>query len=158
MWTMFLGRRYISLKTFAKSKFKHLLNLSLTKFVWDVTPIEKWSGIKTSIRHLRTIKCIVWAHIPNDRRKKLDVKSHSCIIMGYSKESKAYMLFDLVKQEIIYIRDVVFDEETSSIAPLNSSFGLLRSDHSEIIQNFGLVDYFIGPSICQYLSFSMNRP
>jgi hypothetical protein len=62
-----------------------------------VTLVKKWSGRKPSVGHLRTFGCIAWAHILDDRRKKLDVKSHACIMMGYSEESKAYKLFDLSK-------------------------------------------------------------
>jgi hypothetical protein len=50
--------------------------------------------------------CITWDHILDDKRKKLDAKSHACIMMGYSKESKAYKLFDLVKCEIICIGEM----------------------------------------------------
>jgi hypothetical protein len=54
----------------------------------------------------------------DDRRKKLDAKSHACIMMGYFKEWKAYKLFDPIKQEIIYKRYVVFDEKTSGITSI----------------------------------------
>jgi hypothetical protein len=43
--------------------------------------------------------CVSWAHISDDCKKKLDAKSHACIMMGYSKESKSYRLFDPVKQK-----------------------------------------------------------
>jgi hypothetical protein len=109
-----LGRSYLLLKLFVK--------FDLTKVVWDVTLVEKWSGRKPSVEHLRTFGCIAWAHILDDRRKKLDAKSHACIMMGYSEELKAYRLFDPIKQEIIYRRDVVFDEKTSGITLLNSLF------------------------------------
>jgi hypothetical protein len=68
----------------------YLLNLIPTKVVWNVTPIEKWSGRKPSIGHLGIFGCIAWAHIPIDRRKKLDAKNLACIMMSYSEELKAY--------------------------------------------------------------------
>jgi hypothetical protein len=80
------------LKLFVKS--------DLTKVVWDVTLAKKWSG-RNPQDILEPLDAL-WAHIPNDRRKKLDAKSHACIMMGYFEESKAYRLFDLIKQEIIY--------------------------------------------------------
>jgi hypothetical protein len=43
-------------------------------------------------------------------------------MVGYSEEWKDYTLFDPVKRDIIYRRDVVFDEKTSSITLLTSSF------------------------------------
>jgi hypothetical protein len=45
-----------------------------TKVVWDMTTLEKWSGRKPSIEHLRTFGCIAWAHIPYDKQKRLAAK------------------------------------------------------------------------------------
>jgi len=59
--------------------------------------VEKWSGRKPSLENLRTFGCMRWAHILDDRRKKLDAKIHACIMMGNSKYSKAYNPFDLIK-------------------------------------------------------------
>ena len=75
----------------------YLLNMIPTREVCHVTPIEKWCGKKTSIGHLRMFGCVSWAHILDDCKKKLDEKGHACIIMGYSKESKSYSLFDPIK-------------------------------------------------------------
>jgi hypothetical protein len=66
-----------------------------------VTPVDKWNGIKPSIKHLGTFGFIAWSHVLDDYRKKHDAKSHACIMMCYSKDSKIYRLFDPVKQEII---------------------------------------------------------
>jgi hypothetical protein len=72
-------------------------------------------------------RCTTWAHILDDKRKKLDEKIQACIMMGYSKYLKAYELFDLVKCESICMRDVFFDENIIGITLLNSSYGLLSS-------------------------------
>ena len=60
---------------------KYILNQILTREVCHVTPIDKWCGKKPL----------------DDYKKKLDGKSHACIMMGYYEESKSYRLFDLVK-------------------------------------------------------------
>ena len=99
----------------------------LTKVVWDMT-LEKWSKRKPLVKCLIMFKCIAWLHVLDDKREKLHAKSHACIQMGYSKESKAYKLFDPIKQQIICKKDVVFDEKTSSITLLNSSSSLLSND------------------------------
>jgi hypothetical protein len=94
-----------------------------------MTPLEKWSGRKPLVGHLRTFGCIAWAHILDDKRKKLDAKSHACIMMGYSKESKAYRDCLIQSNKRLFARrDVVFDEKTLGITLLNSSFGLLSND------------------------------
>ena len=49
-------------------------------------------------------------HIPNKGRTKLDDKSHKCVFLGVSEESKAYMLYDSTTKKVIVSRDVVFDE------------------------------------------------
>jgi hypothetical protein len=36
----------------------YLLNMILNKYVWDMNPLEKWSGRKPSIKHLK----IVWMY------------------------------------------------------------------------------------------------
>jgi hypothetical protein len=33
-----------------------------TKFVWDMTILEKWSGRKPLIKHIIMFGCIAWAH------------------------------------------------------------------------------------------------
>lgn len=66
----------------------YLLNLFPTKAVWDMTPFKKWNERKPLVEHLKMFGCIAWTHIADDKRK-LDVKSHTCIMMGYSEESNA---------------------------------------------------------------------
>ena len=73
-----------------------------------------------SIGHLRAFGCVACEHISNGCRKKLDAKSHACIMMVYFEESRACRLFDLVKQQIIIKKNMIFDEN-------NLGFGLLKS-------------------------------
>jgi hypothetical protein len=75
----------------------YLLNHISTQVVPSMTPVERWCGKKPSVNHLHVFGCVSWAHISDDCRKKLDAKSHACIMMGYSEESKSYRLFDPVK-------------------------------------------------------------
>jgi hypothetical protein len=109
----------------------YLLNLILTKVVWNMTLFEKWSGRKPSVGHLKTFGCIMWAHILDDKMEEVGCKESCLYLMGYSEELKAYKLFDPVKQEII-CREIFFDEKTLGITLLNSSSSLLSSDPFEI--------------------------
>ncbi|KAL8087732.1 hypothetical protein AgCh_037766 [Apium graveolens] len=52
----------------------YLLNRCPTKSVRNKTPNEAWSGSKPSVGHLRIFGCIAYAHIPDQKRKKLDDK------------------------------------------------------------------------------------
>jgi len=127
----------------------YLLNLVLTKFVCDMTSVKKWSGRKLSVKHLKMCGCIGWVHISDDYRKKLDAKNHACIMMGYYKESKAYRLFDTIKQYIILGRDVTFYENTLSSKLLNSSSSLMNNDPFEILIETRSTEYHIGALIRQ---------
>ena len=80
---------------------KYLLNKISTKEFCHVTNVKKWCGKKPCIIHLKTFGCVSWEHILEDCRKKLDAKSHSHIMMGYSKDLRSYQLFDPVKQWIL---------------------------------------------------------
>jgi hypothetical protein len=81
--------------------------------------------------------CVSWAHISDDCRKKLDAKSHACIMTGYSEESEAYRLIDPIKRQIIIRQNVWFDEKSSGIKLLNVSSGLLQDDPFGVVSDPG---------------------
>jgi len=60
----------------------HILNRSPTFAVRSKTPKEAWSGIKPSVSHFRVFECISHVHVPDNRRVKLDNKSHKCTFFG----------------------------------------------------------------------------
>ena len=53
----------------------------LTKVVWVVTTLEKWSGRKNLFKHFQMFECMAWDHILNDERNNLDAKTHACIMI-----------------------------------------------------------------------------
>jgi hypothetical protein len=85
----------------------YLLNRSPTTKLKLKVPHEAWSGTKLNVAHLRTFRCIAYAHI---LRKKLDDKSEKCIFIGYSEISKAYRLYNPITKKLILSRDVKFLE------------------------------------------------
>ena len=89
----------------------HILNMCPTKSVKNITPEEAWSGYKPNASHLKIFGCIAYAHIPDEKRKKLDDKGETCIFVGYSNDSKAYRLYNPRSQKLIISRDVVFAED-----------------------------------------------
>jgi len=56
--------------------------------VQNITPYEAWCGRKPNISHLRVFGCIAYAHVPNEKRRKLDDKSVKCIFIGYCEKTK----------------------------------------------------------------------
>jgi hypothetical protein len=88
----------------------YLLNRSPTTSLKMKVPQEAWSGAKLNVAHLRTFRCIAYAHIPSELRKKLDDKSEKCIFTGYSETSKAYRLYNPISKKLILSRDIRFME------------------------------------------------
>jgi hypothetical protein len=91
----------------------HILNRIPIFVVRSKTPEEAWNGIKPSVSHFRVFECISHVHVPDNRRVKLDNKSHKCIFFRVSDELKAYRLFDHIFHKIIVSRDVVLEEDQS---------------------------------------------
>ena len=88
----------------------YILNRSPATALGDVTPEERWSNHKPSVAHIRTFGCIAFALVSYEKRTKLDEKSVKCVLMGVSKESKAYRLYNPDTEKIVISKDVKFDE------------------------------------------------
>lgn len=71
----------------------HVLNRSPTYVVQNMTPEEAWNGRRLSVEHFRMFGCIAYAHVPDEKRKKLDDKGEKCVSLGVSTQSKAYKLY-----------------------------------------------------------------
>lgn len=89
----------------------YILNRCPTKAVMNRVPKEAWSGRKQGVTHMKVFGCVAYAHIPDQLRKKLDSKVEKCIFIGYSEESKAYMLYIPSTKKFFVSRDVQFIEE-----------------------------------------------
>jgi hypothetical protein len=88
----------------------YLLNRSPTTSLNMKVPQEAWSGTKLNVVHLRTFRCITYAHITSELRKKLADRSEECIFNGYNETSKAYRLYNPISKKLILNRDVKFLE------------------------------------------------
>ena len=62
---------------------------------------------------LRVFGCCAYVHIPKVKRRKLDVKTRKCILLGYGKRQKGYRLYDLTRDKVIHGRDVLFNESST---------------------------------------------
>ena len=89
----------------------YVLNKCPTLAVRDVTPKEAWSGVKPSVDHFRVFGCIAHVYVPEERMTKLDNRSITCVLLGFSEESKGYKLFDPVAKRVVVRRNVIFEEE-----------------------------------------------
>lgn len=91
----------------------HVLNRSPTFVVQNLTPEEAWSKHKPSVDHFKIFGCISYAHVPDEKRKKLDNKGEKCIFLRVSNQSKAYKLYNPTTKKIVISRDVIFDESAT---------------------------------------------
>ncbi|KAG7544127.1 GAG-pre-integrase domain [Arabidopsis thaliana x Arabidopsis arenosa] len=89
----------------------HVLNRSPTSVLKEKTPEEMWSGVKPTVDYFRVFGCLAHVHVPDQKRKKLDDKSIMCVLIGVSKESKGYRLYNPATEKVVTSRDVVFEEE-----------------------------------------------
>ncbi|HEY0222472.1 MAG TPA: DDE-type integrase/transposase/recombinase, partial [Lactovum miscens] len=73
------------------------------------TPFELWNKRKPDLSHLRTFGCKAFAHIPKQKRTKLNDTSIEGIFVGYDPKSKGYRIL-LPDDRIIISRTVRFIE------------------------------------------------
>ena len=93
-----------------------LKNISPTAPLEDVCPEEAWSGKKPNLQHLRVFGCLAYGQIPEQKRKKWNLKAKEFMFVGYCDTSKAYRLIPLDDfTRIVKCRDVVFDESRMAV-------------------------------------------
>ena len=86
----------------------YILNFSPTNSVKNQVPQEAWSGMKSSVSHFKVFGCVSYPHVPRELRRKLDDRSEKCIFIGYSEQSKAYRLYNLITKKLIASKYVKF--------------------------------------------------
>ena len=72
----------------------YLVNWCTANGVHVLTPYEIFVGTTPILSHLKVFGSIVYVHIPNEKRQKLDPKSKKCILVEYSSEQKGYKCFN----------------------------------------------------------------
>ncbi|GIL67494.1 hypothetical protein Vafri_20882 [Volvox africanus] len=73
-----------------------------------VTPYEAFTGTKPDISHLRVFGCAAYAHVPKEKRNKLQPVSRKGVLVGYEQGRQYRILFD----DIIGIHSAVKFDET----------------------------------------------
>jgi len=90
----------------------YILNRCPTKKLEAVVPETIWSGLKPIVSHLKIFGSLFYRPIPDEKRKKLEDKSESLILIGYHPTG-AYRLFNPVNQQILISGDFVVDDNAS---------------------------------------------
>jgi hypothetical protein len=81
---------------------KYLVNMSPSSVLVDMTPHEVWSSNKPSVSYLKLFGCDAFAHIPKEKRSKLDMKEIKCIFIGYKEGMKGYTILDPTSRKTMY--------------------------------------------------------
>jgi hypothetical protein len=76
----------------------------------DMTPEEAYSGKRPYIGHLRAFGCVAYAHIPKERRQKLDPNAKKMVLIGYMPTARQYRLYDPVANKVVLATAPMFDE------------------------------------------------
>jgi hypothetical protein len=79
----------------------------------DKTPEEVFLGIKPEVGHLRIFGCLVYIHVPKEKRTKMEPSRKKGVFVGYNENSKAYMIYVPSQRHIEVSRDVTFHEEAT---------------------------------------------
>ena len=77
------------------------------------TPQELWRGHKPNVSHFKIFGSVAYAHIPDQKRTKLEDKSQKLVFIGYDEKSKAYKLYNPLEKKLVVSRDVEVNEEAS---------------------------------------------
>ena len=74
------------------------------------TPYHLWFGEKSDLKHLTVFGCVVYAHVPDDERKKLDQKAVKLRFIGYTEISGNYKVWNEDKRKCYIHHDAIFNE------------------------------------------------
>jgi transposase InsO family protein len=102
----------------------YVQNRSPHKILKNMTPEEAFTGVKPEVGHFRIFGCLVYIHVPKEKRTKLDPSGRKGTFVGYSESSKAYQIYIPGQRQIEVSRDVSFEEEVA--------FRRSRGSHMEI--------------------------
>lgn len=87
------------------------MNRSPTKALVNNTPKESWIGIRPDVNIVRIFCNVAYAYVLDEKITKMERKSIKCIFIGYSREHKAYKLYDPKVKKLLVSRYVIFDED-----------------------------------------------
>jgi hypothetical protein len=79
----------------------------------EKTHEEVYSGIKPEVGHLRIFGCPVYIHVPKEKRTNMEPSGKKGVFVGYSENSKDYMIYVPSQRQIEVRRYVDFHEEVA---------------------------------------------
>jgi hypothetical protein len=79
----------------------HLLNIRPSRVIANFTPYFLLYSVHPTYDHLRTFGWLCFPNLSHSIDHKLSPCSTRCILLGYPREHKGYMCFDLSSRKII---------------------------------------------------------
>jgi hypothetical protein len=77
------------------------------------TPKEMFSRKNPEVSHLKIFGCLVFVHVPKQKRTKMDPSRNKGIFVGYCEVSKSFIISILGYHHIDISRYVTIDEDTT---------------------------------------------
>lgn len=120
----------------ATSAVTYVRNRMIHANLEDGVPEGIWNGRIPSVKHLKAYRCLAYAHLPHQGRRKLDPRVRTCVLVGYSSQTKGYRLWDVKRKEIIQTKHVRFVEtklgyEEAEETTSQTLFGFPYTDFSQ---------------------------
>ena len=90
-----------------------------------------FSGDKPKVNHLKIFGCLVYVHVPKEKRLKLEPSGKKGIFFGYNDSLKAYRVYIPGLRKIETRRDVTFDEDIAFSRSKNNHSNEVHDDDPE---------------------------
>ena len=84
----------------------YVLNRCPTKKLKEIVPLQKWTGDKKNVSHLKVFGYVCYKHVPEARRQKLDDRSKVMLLVVYHSTG-SYKLYCPEINKVEFIRDVI---------------------------------------------------
>jgi len=68
----------------------YVQNCSPHRILKRITTKEAFTKVKPEIRHFRIFGCLVYLHVPKEKRSKLEPSGRKGTFVEYNESSKAY--------------------------------------------------------------------
>ena len=91
------------------------------------TPLESYFGHKPDVSNFKVFGSTAWAQIPHDKRKALQPQSIEFLFIGYPKESKGFIISNIITKQIFIERSVWFEEPLKEIELVEENYAEIPS-------------------------------
>jgi hypothetical protein len=93
----------------------YLQNRSSHKVLGRMTHEEAFMRKRPEVSHIHIFGCLVYCHVPTERRTKLEPTTEKGILVGYNETSKTYKVYIPALRSTVVRRDVIFEEDKDDI-------------------------------------------